>query len=84
MSKNQYYLTVIGLFCFTLMTLNYFNRPLILDEEAQGTYLVDTIMLDVDALDFSDAFKICRLSKGPEATFIWRGAWYTTQWKKGK
>lgn len=46
------------------------------------TYLVDPVALDLDELSFEEAFKICRVGKGPDETFFWRGTWYSTNFKE--
>tara|TARA_Y100000593_G_C4275796_1_gene319983 strand:- start:817 stop:1185 length:369 start_codon:yes stop_codon:yes gene_type:complete len=46
------------------------------------TYLVDPVALDLDELSFEEAFKICRVGKGPNETFFWRGTWYSTNFKE--
>jgi len=81
---------VIGL---TLITIAYINRdtPLPLQPEPEEYYydtedymikpqLTDNgiMVLDIDDLTFNEAFKIIRAWKGPNDTFFWHGATYTT------
>ena len=82
---------IIGL---TLITIAYISRdipaptaPIELDEYYYDTEdyqikpaLTDNgiMVLDIDELSFEEAFKIIRAWKGPNDTFFWHGATYTT------
>ena len=84
-------MVVIGL---TLITIAYISRDRIppTAPEEPDKYYYDTevymikpqlsdngiMVLDIDDLAFNEAFKIIRAWKGPDDTFFWHGATYTT------